>query len=62
MSSFLYLPTVAGNALYAGIFGVYVLLQLYLGIKHKTWGYMIAMILGLVRPPLPSIPFPSPTS
>lgn len=48
MASFLYLPTVAGNGIYAGIFGIYVALQLYLGIKHKTWGYMVAMILGLV--------------
>lgn len=36
MASFLYLPTVAGNALYAGIFGVMFIGQLYLGIRHKT--------------------------
>lgn len=50
MASFYYLPTVAGNALYAGIFGIYIVVQLYLGIKHKTWGYMLAMVLGLVCP------------
>jgi hypothetical protein len=50
LAAFYYLPTVAGNALYAGIFGVYIVVQLYLGIKHKTWGYMLAMVLGLVRP------------
>lgn len=61
LASFLYLPTVAGNAIYAGIFGLYVLIQLYLGIKHKTWGYMIAMILGLVYPP-PRTQFPFPKS
>lgn len=48
MASFLYLPTVAGNAIYAAIFGVLVIAQIWLGIKHKTWGYMIAMIMGLV--------------
>ena len=47
MASFLYLPTVAGNGLYAGLFGVFIVGQLYLGIRHRTWGYMGAMILGL---------------
>jgi hypothetical protein len=48
LSSFNYLPTVAGNSIYAAIFGLFILIQLFLGIKHKTWGYMIATILGLV--------------
>lgn len=48
MSSFLYLPTVAGNVIYAIIFGALLIAQLWLGIKHRTWGYMIAMIFGLV--------------
>jgi len=48
LASFLYIPTLPGNALYAGIFGVLVFAQLFLGIKYKTWGYMTAMILGLV--------------
>lgn len=47
MANFLYLPSVGGNALYAIIFGVSLLVQLFLGIKHKTWGYMVAMIFGL---------------
>lgn len=48
LSSFLYRPTVAGNALFAGIFAIFIVVQLFLGIKHKTWGYMGAMILGLL--------------
>jgi len=48
LSSFLYRPTVAGNALFAGIFAACIIGQLFLGIKHKTWGYMVAMILGLL--------------
>ena len=48
MASFDYLPTVPGNAIYAAIFGVYVVAQLFLGIKHKTWGYMVAMVTGLL--------------
>jgi hypothetical protein len=45
----LYRPTLAGNSLFAGIFGLLLIGQIWLGIKHKTWGYMIAMIMGLVR-------------
>ncbi|PQE27910.1 hypothetical protein CJF30_00009097 [Rutstroemia sp. NJR-2017a BBW] len=48
MASFEYLPTVAGNGIYAGIFGLAILAQLFLGIKHKTWGYMVAMLFGLL--------------
>jgi cell shape-determining protein MreD len=48
MASFLYLPTLPGNAIYAAIFGIYIVAQLFLGIKHKTWGYMVAMVLGLL--------------
>jgi hypothetical protein len=48
LASFLYLPTVPGNAIYAAIFGIYIIVQLYLGIRHKTFGYMTAMVLGLL--------------
>lgn len=49
LASFLYIPTLPGNAIYAGIFGALTIGQLYLGIRYKTWGYMVAMIFGLVR-------------
>ncbi|KAH7356874.1 RTA1 like protein-domain-containing protein [Rhexocercosporidium sp. MPI-PUGE-AT-0058] len=48
MASFLYIPTLPGNALFAAIFGIYLVAQIFLGIKHKTWGYMVAMVLGLL--------------
>lgn len=48
MASFLYIPNLAGNALYAAIFGIWIFGQLYLGIRHRTWGYMGSMILGLI--------------
>ncbi len=47
LSSFLYLPSLPANTIYAAIFGIYLITQLFLGIKHKTWGYMCAMVLGL---------------
>lgn len=42
-----YIPSLAGNAFYCAIFGLYLIINVYLGIKHKTWGYMVAMFLGL---------------
>lgn len=48
MASFLYLPTVPGNAIYAAIFAIYIIAQLYFGIRHRVWGYMTAMVLGLL--------------
>ncbi|OAA59535.1 RTA-like protein [Niveomyces insectorum RCEF 264] len=43
-----YLPTLAGNAVYAAAFGLLLLAQLALGIKYKTWGFMVGMICGLL--------------
>ncbi|CAD6442374.1 b366ed3b-f2fa-4df4-aca4-f86e63795736 [Sclerotinia trifoliorum] len=48
LASFQYLPTVVGNTLYAGLFGIFLVAQLGLGIKFKTWGYMVAIMLGLI--------------
>jgi hypothetical protein len=48
LATFTYIPTLPGNALYCAIFGIYLILNLYLGFKHKTWGYMVAMFFGLV--------------
>lgn len=43
-----YLPTLGGNALYATAFALLLIAQLGLGIKYKTWGFMIGMICGLL--------------
>ncbi|KAF2760759.1 putative RTA1 domain protein [Pseudovirgaria hyperparasitica] len=48
IARFHYLPNVAGNVFFCIVFGVCLLLQLFFGIKHKTWGYMVAMVFGLV--------------
>lgn len=48
LSAFEYRPTVVGNTIYAALFAVFCIGQLVLGIKFKTWGYMGAIILGLV--------------
>ena len=43
-----YIPTLAGNVLYAAIFGVLLLLQFFFGIRHRTWGFLVGMAFGLV--------------
>ncbi|PVH79609.1 RTA1-domain-containing protein [Cadophora sp. DSE1049] len=45
---FTYIPTLYGNAALAGIFGIYAVFHLIIGIRFKTWGYMIGMVGGLV--------------
>lgn len=47
-ANFRYIPTLGGNALFAALFGIFFVIQIFLGIKHKTWGYMAAMLFGLV--------------
>ncbi|CAG9975247.1 unnamed protein product [Clonostachys byssicola] len=43
-----YQPNIGGNALFLSIFGTLFLVQLYFGIRRKTWSYLAAMVLGLV--------------
>lgn len=42
-----YIPTLAGNATYLGIFALLFVAQTYLGIRYKTWGFMIGMLAGI---------------
>lgn len=41
-----YIPSIGGNALYIAIFALCLALQLYFGIRYRTWGYMIATMSG----------------
>ncbi|KAG7291967.1 hypothetical protein NEMBOFW57_001996 [Staphylotrichum longicolle] len=43
-----YQPNIAGNAFFAALLGVLLLLQVGLGIRHKTWSYLVAMVFGLM--------------
>ena len=43
-----YLPTLGGNSLFAAIFGVLLLVQLFFGIRYKTWGYLVGILGGLL--------------
>ena len=43
-----YIPTLVGNTVYAAAFGILLIVQIGLGIKYKTWGFMVGMICGLL--------------
>ncbi|KAJ0422982.1 RTA1 like protein-domain-containing protein [Aspergillus carlsbadensis] len=48
MASVEYRPVLWGNILFMAIFGVAALIHIGLGIRYKTWTFMVAMVLGLV--------------
>lgn len=43
-----YYPSFGGNIFYASLFGIFLVVQVVQGILWRTWGYSIAMALGLV--------------
>ncbi|KAL6248714.1 hypothetical protein RBB50_003776 [Rhinocladiella similis] len=46
LSVYGYLPNVPANAFFLGFFGLFGLLNLGLGIKYRTWSYMVALCLA----------------
>ncbi|RHZ67298.1 hypothetical protein CDV55_107863 [Aspergillus turcosus] len=43
-----YLPSLPGNALYLALFLIMLLVQIYHGIRSRTWSYLACMIGGLL--------------
>lgn len=43
-----YIPNLAGNAAYLSIFAVLFVVQLYLGIRYRTWGFLTGMVVGVL--------------
>lgn len=42
-----YRPSVWGNAIFVGVFCTVLPIQIFLGILYKTWGFTLAMFLGI---------------
>jgi hypothetical protein len=42
LAHFSYIPSLQGNALYAAFFGIGIAAQIFLDVKYRTWGLMIA--------------------
>ncbi|KAH7012357.1 putative RTA1 domain protein [Macrophomina phaseolina] len=47
-ANFTYVPTLAGNATYLAFFALLLPIQLFLGIRYRTWGFLAGMTGGLV--------------
>ena len=43
-----YVPSLAGNALFLALFTVMLFIQLFLGIRYRTWGFLVATISGMI--------------
>ncbi|KKY23445.1 putative rta1 domain [Phaeomoniella chlamydospora] len=41
-----YIPNLAGNVLYVAIFALLLAAQLFLGIRYRTWGFLVGMFGG----------------
>ncbi|KAK4150497.1 sphingoid long-chain base transporter RSB1 [Chaetomidium leptoderma] len=48
LGSMSYFPSLAGNAVFAAVFGLCLIPQLYFGIRYKTWGFLICMSGGII--------------
>jgi hypothetical protein len=47
LAHFTYIPNLGANAFLAALFGACAVVQLGLGIRYKTWGFLVAAICGL---------------
>jgi hypothetical protein len=43
-----YLPNVGGNVFYTECFITLLGTQIFFGIRHKTWSYLVPMIFGIL--------------
>lgn len=48
LSVYGYRPTLVGSVALIVLYGLCLAVQVVLGIRYKTWGYMTAMVLGCV--------------
>ncbi|MCJ1306959.1 hypothetical protein MMC25_000603 [Agyrium rufum] len=43
-----YVPSLGANAFFAAIYGICMLINLFFGIRYKTWGFVVGMTCGLI--------------
>jgi hypothetical protein len=48
MAHVTYLPSLPGNALYAALFGLCLIVQIFLCVRYRIWGFLGGMFGGLV--------------
>ncbi|KAI9795074.1 MAG: hypothetical protein M1816_000096 [Peltula sp. TS41687] len=42
-----YVPSLGGNAFYVALFGLLLLLQFFLGLRYRTWGFWVGTVAGI---------------
>lgn len=47
LANFTYVPTLAGNATYLAIFALLLPIQVFLGVRYRTWGFLLGMFGGI---------------
>lgn len=47
LAQYTYIPNLAGNILYSGLFAIFLVFQLFFGIRYRTWGFLAGMFVGL---------------
>lgn len=48
LSVYGYRPTLAGSAAVIALYAICAIVQVILGFRYKTWGFMVAMVLGCI--------------
>lgn len=48
LSVYGYRPTLPGSAAVIALYGICALIQIVVGIRYRTWGFMVAMVLGCI--------------
>jgi hypothetical protein len=47
LANLTYLPSIWDSTIFSSLFSILLSFQLCLGLKHKTWGFLISMLLGV---------------
>ena len=47
-SVYQYRPTLAGNSVFIALFAIALIIQIFQGIKWRTWAFMVAMSAGCI--------------
>src|SRR5213080_3247161 len=43
-----YIPSLAGNVFYVALFGLFLFVQIFLGVRYRTWGFLASMVGGII--------------
>ena len=50
-SVYQYRPSIPANSVFLALFGIAMFIHIYLGIRWRSWGYMVIMMIWSRKPP-----------